>query len=230
MPELHVIAAGSLLDFAIDSISIPVGRIDFLYMHPLSFLEFLKALNQESLINEILTHEPSHPLIEPVDAKLQHYLGEYIAVGGMPEAVKNWVEKQDIFQCSAIHHQLANAYKQDFQKYSKKFQLKYVDLLFEQIPRYLSKPIKFHQLSSDYRKRELAPCLSLLEKANIICKVIHTAGNGIPLGAESDLEKFKIIFLDIAISQAILGADLREWLLKPSQKFINKGDIAEAFV
>ncbi len=230
MPQLHVVAAGSLLDFALENMSIPVGRISFLYMHPISFLEFLKALEQKLLISEILEHLPESPLSEPVHQKLLNYLGEYIAVGGMPEAVQCWIETRKLSDCSKIHQEIVTTYQQDFQKYTKKYQLKYVELLFNQIPRNMGSQIKFQNLSEDYRKRELLPCLDLLNKANIICKVSHTSGNGIPLGAEINPDKFKIIFLDIALCQSILGLDSKEWILQPNTEFINKGEIAEALI
>jgi predicted AAA+ superfamily ATPase len=230
MPDLHIIAAGSLVDFAIESISMPVGRISFLYMRPMSFLEFLKALKEELLLEEIINHNFTVPLAEPIHRKLLDYLGIYVGVGGMPEAVKCWIDTQTIANCSKVQQELIGAYRQDFQKYSKTAQLKYVEFLFNQVPRYLGKSIKFQRLSETYRKRELAPCLELLEKANIICKVTHTAGNGIPLGAEIVPEKFKLVFLDIALCLAILGADLKEWFLQPAQTFINKGEITESLI
>lgn len=229
-PQLHVIAAGSLIDFALEHISIPVGRISFLYMHPISFLEFLRALDQKLLITEILEHTPDLPLSEPVHQKLLNYLGDYIAVGGMPEAVQHWIETQKISGCKKIHQEIISTYQQDFQKYTKKYQLKYVELLFNQIPRSLGTAIKFQTLSETYRKRELLPCLELLNKANIIWSVHHSSGNGIPLGAEINLDKFKLIFLDIALCQSILGLDSKGWILGPQAEFINKGEIAEAFV
>jgi len=230
LPDLHVIAAGSLLDFALDSISVPVGRITYLYMHPMSFMEFLKAIQQELLIEEILNHKIETPMPEPVHDKLLEYLGVYMAVGGMPAAVKCWIETQDIAECVNVQYALADTYRQDFLKYSKRFQFKYINLLFEQIPSQLGNPVKYSSFSQEYRKRELEPCLELLHKANIIHKVLHSSGNGIPLGAEASFDKFKLIFLDIALSQVILGLDYKEWMLKPQQEFINKGAITEAFV
>lgn len=230
LPNLHVIAAGSLLDFALESISVPVGRITFLYMHPLSFIEFLKALGQELLIEEIINHAINIPLEDPVHQKLLEYLGIYMAVGGMPEAVQCWISSQDITECANVHHSLADTYRQDFQKYSKQFQLKYLNLLFEQIPSQLTKLIKYSHLSKEYRKRDLEPCLELLTKANIIHKILHSSGQGIPLGAEANVDKFKLIFLDIALSQAILGLDCKEWVLDPQHEFINKGALTEAMI
>ncbi len=230
LPELHVIAAGSLLDFSIDNVSVPVGRITFLYMHPMSFIEFLKAIGQKLLIEMILQQTTLEPISEPIHQKLLEHLAVYMAVGGMPEAIKRWVETGDIKECSRVHHALIDAYRQDFQKYSKKLQLKYVDLLFNKIPAQLGMAIKFSRFSEEYRKRELAPCLDLLNKANILYKVRHSSGNGVPLGAEADDDKYKLIFVDVALCQAILGVNLREWILQSEQEFINKGALAEAMI
>jgi predicted AAA+ superfamily ATPase len=230
IPDLHVIAAGSLLDFALENISIPVGRMEMFYLHPLSFLEFLKALKEDLLLKEIITHPVEQAIAEPIHKKLLGLLGNYMAIGGLPEAVQSWVAHQDIFACTNIQQAIANTYQQDFQKYAKKHQLKYVDLLFKNIPRQLGNAFRFNQVPGEYRKRDLQPSLELLIKANVAQQVFHTAGNGIPLGAEIKLDSFKTIFLDIALNQTILGLDRRLWLLDSSTEFINKGEITEAFV
>src|SRR5579872_2034230 len=90
MPELHVIAAGSLLDFAIEQVGIPVGRVDSLYMRPLSFIEFLCAMSSDILVEELLRHTSMDPTSDVIHNKILHVLGEYLAIGGMPEAVKSW--------------------------------------------------------------------------------------------------------------------------------------------
>jgi len=222
MPNLHVVAAGSLLDFALEEIGVPVGRVSFLHMYPMSFIEFLYAVKYDLLAQEILRHQLDIPLAEPIHSKALELLGIYMAVGGMPEAVQCWLDTQDLIACNTIHHQLINTYRQDFQKYAKKFQLKYVELLFNRIPLYLAQPFKYSNISKDYKKRELEPCLTLLLKAGIIHQVLYSAGNDIPIGAESNLDKFKTIFIDIALSQAILGLDTKNWILNPKQNFINK--------
>ncbi|MCK4870541.1 MAG: ATP-binding protein [Gammaproteobacteria bacterium] len=230
MPDLHVIAAGSLLDFALEQIGVPVGRISYLYLYPMSFIEFLSAVGEELLAAEILKHQVSEPITELIHQKSLELLGIYVAVGGMPEAVQCWKDSQDLFECSKIHNDLVENYRQDFQKYAKKYQIKYVDLLFDQIPRQMGQPFIYARVAGGYRKRELEPCLDLLEKAGMIHRVIHTAGNGVPLGAEANHEKFKVVFLDIALAQYILGYQARDWVLNPQTTFINKGELVEAFV
>jgi len=230
VPELHVIAAGSLLDFAIEQIGIPVGRVESLYLYPMSFLEFLFTMENDILVKEIISHPVDQPLSEPVHTMLLSLLGEYLAIGGMPGVVACWKETKDPSRCFALHHSLIDTYRQDFAKYAKKFQIKYVEALFNTIPQQLGKKFKYSSIDGDYRKRELVPGLDLLVTAGIAHKVTHSSGQGLPLGAGVNPEWYKIIFLDIALSQAVLGLDLEKWFLNPTQQFINKGELLEAFV
>lgn len=230
IPELHVVAAGSLLDFAIEQIGIPVGRVESLYLYPMSFLEFLVAMKNDIIVQEILSHPVDEPISEPVHNKILSLLGEYIAIGGMPQVVECWLETKDASRCFALHHALIDTYRQDFGKYAKKFQIKYVDLVFNTIPQQLGGKFKYSNIEGDYRKRELAPSLDLLVTAGVAHTVLQSSGQGIPLGAHVDPQCYKVIFLDIALGQALLGLDLEAWFLNPMQQFINKGEIIEAFV
>lgn len=230
MPELHLIAAGSLVDFAIEQIGIPVGRVEFLYMHPLSFIEYLAAKNHQNLAIEIINRNPTQPINDVIHDKALKLLGEYIAIGGMPAAIDAWITEQDIQLCNKILKNIKTAYEQDFSKYAKKHEIKYIDLLFQQIPSMICQHFKFSNLSTHFKKRELEPPLMLLEKAGIINRIIKSAGNGIPLGAEADFKKFKLIMHDIGLTQAILGLDLKDWFIEPLLAFVNKGNITESFV
>jgi uncharacterized protein len=230
IPELHVIAAGSLLDFALEQVGMPVGRIESLYVYPMSFLEFLSAIKGDILVPEILSHSVEQELSEPVHHKILSLLGEYIAIGGMPGVVACWAEAKDPIRCFALQHAIIDTYRNDFVKYAKKKQIKYVNDLFNNIPQQLGKKFKYSEIEGDFRKRELTPALDLLATAGIVHKVTHSSGQGIPLGANVDPQNYKVIFLDIALAQAILGLDLADWFLNPTQQFVNKGAIAESFV
>jgi hypothetical protein len=226
MPSLHVIAAGSLFDFALEKVGLPVGRVSSMYMYPISFLEFLAACGHSSFIEPIMEGEV---FSEVIHLKLMDLVGEYLAIGGMPEAVAKWVESRNPKECFQVHHNLIASYRQDFEKYAEKHQIKFVELLFRQIPHFIGEQFQYKNIHGEYRKRELAPCLDLLCKANVIHRINHSAGNGIPLGAEANLEWFKIILVDVALSQALLGFDLSTWFLQPGTEFVNRGKIAEAF-
>lgn len=227
MPELHVIAAGSLLDFALEEVGIPVGRVGMLYVYPLSFMEFLAATDNAHFIEAILREQALSKLNHD---KLLDLLGHYLAIGGLPEAVQAWAATKDPRASYEAQKQLIETYRLDFPKYAKKHQLPYLEILFSQIPHFIGDQFKYSAVHGEYKKRELAPCLDLLRRANVVHQVTHTAGNGIPLGAEVNLEHFKTIFLDVGISQALLGLDLDAWFLNPDKDFINQGTMAEAFV
>ncbi len=228
--DLHIIAAGSLIDFTIEEIGISVGRISSLYMYPLSFIEFLYAEREGILAQEILETDSFKPFNQLIHDKLLYLLGEYLAIGGMPEVVYKWQQTKNIFVCFDAHHALVDTYRQDFNKYAKQLQMKYVRLLFDYIPLSLGQKFKFSAVSQDYRKRELLPCFDLLVTAGIVHKVFQADAQGIPLGAQANLDDFKAIFLDVALSQTILGLNGRDWIINPLEQFVNKGALVEAFV
>lgn len=230
MPELHVVAAGSLLDFAIEAVGIPVGRVEFLYMYPLSFVEFILALEESILLKAIIEHPLDQPISTIAHDRLLRLIKEYMAIGGMPEVVYTWAQEKNALKCSKIQQTLINSYRQDFNKYAKTAQIKYLDILFDNIPLQLGKKFKYSAIPGEFRKRELVPCIDLLATAGVIHKVYDTAAQGVPLGAQIDPDSFKVIFLDVALAQTILGLDITEWLLSAEQPWVNKGEIVEAFV
>ncbi len=229
MQGLHVIAAGSLLDFAIEEVGVPVGRISSLFMHPLSFMEFLAALGHDMLIEAILDHQEGE-MPTTAHNKLLDLLGQYLAIGGMPEAVARWVKTKNPKESFEVHHDIIENYQMDFRKYAEKHQVKYLEQLYAQIPHLVGQQFQYKNVHGEYRKRELAPCLDLLCMANVVHRIYHTAAQGLPLGAGTNLEWFKLTFLDVAVCQAILGLDVSTWFLRPSATFVNRGMIAESFV
>lgn len=230
LPELHVIAAGSLLDFAIEQIGIPVGRVQSLYMHPVSFIEYLAASGEGLLVDEIMNHSIEQEIGGAVHDRILDLLGEYLALGGMPHSLQEWIEKKNPLDCAKIHRTLLNTYRQDFGKYARKLQVKYIELIFEKVPLQMGRKFKYSSVEGDYRKRELAPALDLLVTAGIAHKIFYTAGQGIPLGAQVDVQDYRAILLDVGLAQTELSLDLAGWFLNPFQEFINKGALVEAFV
>lgn len=229
MPDLHVVAAGSLVDFAISQVGMPVGRVTTLYVYPMSFLEFLVAIGHAGWVKVILEPKPAYPISEGLHNTLIELVGAYIAVGGMPEAVQAWVDKSLAHKVKQVHADLLFSYKQDFEKYAKQHQLKYLDLLYSKAILQIGKKFKFAQVG-EYKKRELAPALELLEKAGLYSPVMKSAGQGIPIGGQADIDDFKLIFLDVGLAQALLNFDITAWILESAPSFINKGEIIEAFV
>lgn len=230
MPNLHVIAAGSLLEFAIEKVGVPVGRISMFYMYPLSFMEYLVAQGYQLIAKEIVEHSMGAPMEEVIHQKILTLLGEYLSIGGMPEAVGRWIETKNPQLALNVLQQIAATYRQDFEKYARKAQVKYLELLYRQIPHLIGKEFSYREIHGEYRKRELAPGLELLERANIIHSIRHSSGQGIPIGADVDFETFKVIYLDVGLCQSILGSDVSDWFLRPLEAFENRGEIAEAFI
>ena len=230
MPELHVVAAGSLLEFQIEKIGIPVGRVSTMYMYPLTFPEFLAADHNDDYLSAIAGIFKENKINQAFHNRLTRLLGEYIAIGGMPEAVNCWTETKDYQECHQIHRSLIETFMQDFLKYSKKHQIKYIDRLFNEIPRMMGTKFKFSAISGEYRKRELDPALELLQKAGVIHKVYHTSGQGLPLGADINFNRFKTVFLDIALAQTVLNIATTSWILNPLEQITNRGGVVEAFV
>lgn len=230
MPQLHVIAAGSLIEFALEEIGLPVGRIKPFYLYPLSFMEFLTAKGEGMLREEIENHSPTEEFPGFFHQKLLGLLGEYMAVGGMPEAVVKWLETEDLATCNGVHQDLIDTFRQDFSKYARKRNQKYVEMVFNAIPRLMGKKFVFAAVSPDVRARELRPALDLLAKAGIAHIAHHSSANGLPLGAEINPLISKVSFLDIALAQAMLGIDGGKWILEPQQMVVNLGAVTEAFV
>jgi uncharacterized protein len=230
MPSLHVIAAGSLLDFQIEKIGVPVGRVEWLYLYPMSFIEFLYAVDHTLLAEKILNHHPDELMSDSTHNLALSLLGEYIAIGGMPAVVKCWRDSRDIADCGRLLHRIIQNYKQDFDKYARRSQVKYLDILFDHIPKLLGRKFKYSQVSQHYKARELEPSLAMLCMAGIATKVLESAGQGLPLGAQANDKHFKVLFLDIALSQVVLGFELGEWIIEPYKEFINQGELVEAFV
>ncbi len=226
MPELHVAAAGSLLDFAIEEVGLPVGRVTQLYMYPLSFLEFLVAMGHKEWAELIISKSP---LFDQLHEKLIDLVGIYLAIGGLPEAVTEWLETTTTREVRIIHEELLYAYVQDFGKYAKKHQIKYLDLVFKNAIKQLARKFMYSRIDG-YQTRELEPAIIMLAKAGILYQICQTAGQGIPIGAGANTQFFKIILLDVGLSQALLDYDLSVWITDPLNTFVNKGELVEAFV
>lgn len=229
-PELHLISAGSLIEFSIEKIGLPVGRISTLYIYPVSFFEYLKTVENEELILLVKETCSSFDINESFHARLLSRLGEYMAIGGMPEALNAWLNTKDISECVKVNNSLIDTFRQDFERYGKRHQIKYLDKIFNKIPSVVGEKFKFTKISDEHRKRELEPAMELLEKAGLIHRVYHTSANGFPLGAEVNFEKYKVIFIDIGLSHSLFGAGVKGWILNPLEEFVNRGSIAEAFV
>jgi predicted AAA+ superfamily ATPase len=224
-PELHIIAAGSLLDFALNKLGIPVGRVQFMQLYPLSFSEYLTAIGYQGIRDFLLKGE-NDPVIH--HQALEH-LKNYMWLGGMPAVIDAWIKDKDPNICQRIQDEIIESYQIDFHKYAKTHESPYVAKVFEAIPAMLGTKFVYSRVDKDSRSDVIKNALLLLDVAGIAKRCFHTSAQHPPLGAEASDKKFKVYYFDIGIAQRLLGLDVRQWLLKPLQ-LSNQGEMAEQLV
>lgn len=231
LPELPVVAAGSLLDFALanHSFSIPVGRISYMYLEPLSFEEFLDATGHCDLRTYLGEYNWQIHIPEAIHTQLIRLVKEYLIVGGMPTAVASWAKEKNLDLVSQIHIDLLATYRDDFSKYRGRLGLDRLDEVMLSVPHQLGKKFVYKEVSADISSASLKQALELLSKARICHKVVSTSANGLPLGAEGDERCFKIIMLDCGLCSASLGLSLHQLGSISELSLINSGGIAEQF-
>ncbi|MBA3816803.1 MAG: ATP-binding protein [Parachlamydiaceae bacterium] len=213
LPELHVIAAGSLLEFTLEKLGMAVGRVDYLFLYPLSFMEFLTA-NQRDDLRQNIERENIDPATHAV---ILDYLRNYMWLGGMPAVVDIWLSHKDSSLCQRVQDRIIKTYIDDFQKYAKSHQVEHIGHVFSSIPKQLGKKFKYIKVDPDAKTYPIKQALHLLNKAGITYQCFHTAAQSYPLGAEVDEKKFKVFFFDIGIAHRILGLDLSEWVTHPME-------------
>lgn len=229
MPHLHIIGAGSLLEFALQSseFKMPVGRIHFLYLEPLSFSEFLDA-SGNGQIREYLNKEEN-----TVDTNVHHKLLEllrvYLILGGMPAVLKEYFKSKDMLNCQNIQTALLQTYRSDFGKYAKTSDHKYLKKVFDSAPRLIGQRVKYVNIDKESKSRDLKEALDLLALAGVIKPIYLTSASGLPLAAQINENKFKLNFLDVGLMQNSCGLQSQ---LSVSNDFmqINSGAVAEQFV
>jgi uncharacterized protein len=231
MPDLHVVAAGSLLEFAISKIpSYGVGRISSLFMYPMTFEEYLIAIEEHQL-NKIIHNGSFTKPVDPVfHEKALDKLRTYLLIGGMPAVVESYRLEKNIRQCMIIIDELLTNIRDDFSKYKERVSISQLLETFNSIAHQAGRKFKYSNVSKDTTNHTIKKSLDLLTMASIAYKIYHTSARGIPLGAQINLKKFKVIIHDCGIYNRILGLDLSDHLIKSTIELINKGSIAELFV
>jgi predicted AAA+ superfamily ATPase len=230
-PNLHIIAAGSLLEFALAELpSFGVGRVRSLFMYPFSFIEFLGALNEKRLVSMLQQANPSKPINLIFHEKLKIYLKKFLIIGGMPQAVQTYVVSGDLLEVQRILDDLIITIQADFVKYKKKIPPASIKTIFESIVNQVGKKYKFTNDFTSLTIVIIKQVIDLLEMAGLVYPVTHSSSNGIPIGAEINPKKTKLLIFDTGIYQRILGLNVADLLLKDDVEVINKGNIAELFV
>lgn len=234
-PGLHVIAAGSLLEFTLQELpTYGVGRIHTLFMYPMTFDEFLNANNENGLISMKRQADSQHPLDAAFHEKLIEYFRIYLLVGGMPEAVLAWIKTHNFNQCSHIQEDIILTYEDDFSKYKKRVSPDLLRTTLHGICHQPGEKITFKQISADYRSSQIREAVRLLTLAGLVIPVIATSGNGIPLDAEANEKNMKILLLDSGLLLSVLQLEgnlaqhLVELIMTGSpQDLVKKGGLVE---
>lgn len=235
-PELHVIAAGSLLEFTLNELpTFGVGRIRSLFMYPMTFDEFLVATGNVGLI---AARDYANKIRVPLDAPFHETFVElfrtYLLVGGMPEAVVAWVKSGDFLRCHRIQQDIVLTYEDDFSKYKSKINPELLRITMRGVCHQIGEVIKYNAISSDYRSQQIKNALEMLTLAGIISPVYASSANGLPLDAEIKEHRTKYLFIDSGLLLSILQLDgatskhlVEKIMTGNPQDLVNKGNITE---
>jgi len=231
MPALHVIGAGSLLEFTLNdkNFRMPVGRVQSLYLKPLSFIEYLSAAGYQQLRDYLSAITLQTPVNTAIHQHLLKLVREYMILGGMPAVIQEYLQNKNLNECQQIQSALLNSYRYDFGKYAPLTDHQYLQRLFEKAPGLIAKHFQYVKVDPDMRSRDIKTALQMLRHANLIYLVYSTASTGIPLISLINEKKFKLLFLDVGLVQR---ADklATELLLENDLLLVNRGALAEQFV
>ncbi|CAC9632803.1 ATP-binding protein [thiotrophic endosymbiont of Bathymodiolus puteoserpentis (Logatchev)] len=231
LPKLHIIVAGSLLDFALyfPTYSMPVGRISYMYLQPMGFVEFLLAIKKNKLADYLKNWRLGVEIPNALHQSLMSAFKEFMIVGGMPEAVKTYAKTASLKQTELVKQDLLATFQDDFSKYTQSNNTILLRKIFSTIPTIVGNKIKYSSLSKDHRATEVAKMIDLLVSARIASKVVHSSANGVPLAAEAKHKFYKLIFLDVGLISSVLNLDYQAFI-NTDIMMVNAGMLAEQWV
>lgn len=235
LPGLHVIAAGSLLEFALRSMpSYGVGRVSSIFMYPMAFNEFLHAMGKEEWARAVADADSGHPLFEALYKEITTLYRTFLMVGGMPASVDAWVQTRDFSQCVAELSDIQQTYYDDFSKYHDRISPDLLRDTLRSVVMQSGSKFSFGKVHGDHRSEEVRKALDLLAAAGLIKPVRMTAANGLPLGAEVNDKFTRYIYLDTGLMLRVLdldfggAGDVASMILIGEQAdLVNKGKVAE---
>ncbi|MDM8537955.1 AAA family ATPase [Desulfobacterales bacterium HSG17] len=228
MPELHVVAAGSLLEFAFAEISIPVGRVQYLHLHPMTFYEYLLAMGKVPMAEYAITSsEHVSPTIQQTILK---ELRSYFFIGGMPESVKTWRDSGSMLETFQVQSEILESYRDDFSKYKPHIDTLCLDAVFLNVAKSVGEQLKYTRLNDNHSGQMNRKAFDLLAKARIIQKIPVCNPSGLPLGATANPKKFKASVLDIGLMQRISQVPVELELQQTKLLAMYQGKLAEQFV
>ncbi len=231
-PDIHVIAAGSLLEFALTepSFAVPVGRIEYLYLGPMTFEEFLLAQGKERLVSFIRSFEFPATIPDPLHHQLLDAVRQYLVVGGMPASVFAYTRSASLADTESEKQSILETFAEDFGKYVRRADPDRLHKVFTRLPLLIGQRLKYAHIDRDDQARNLAHALSLLCKALVAWRVHHSVCNGVPLRAEIKETVFKPLFLDVGLMSSACGLNLLDFTSATDVLQVNQGSVCEQFV
>lgn len=231
-PEYRVILTGSLLEFtlAADNYSFPVGRVEFLYLGPMTFEEYLSGTGNHNAVELLQQTRVDEPLNEALHNTFLNHLRDYLIVGGMPESINTFRETQSWLEVERVKQTITTTYQADFHKYAGKADIHLLNQVVSAIPLHLGKKIIYSRLAQGRRSEQVREAIDLLELARVIQRCYHSSGDGLPLAAQQKNNHFKLLFLDVGLIQSMLGISLTAIEATREINEIAKGSLAEQFI
>ena len=230
MAELPVVAAGSLLEFTLadHEFSMPVGRVEYLHLGPVRFSEFLGEADS-GLIPYLEAAGRFEDIPDTAHARLVERLREFLFVGGMPEAVREFLESGSLTGVREVQRSIVETYQDDFAKYARREELVRLHGVFQRIPGNIGRKIKYVNLSREDLSRETKACVDLLVRAQICHRVPASHCSGLPLAAGENTKSFKLISMDVGIVNFLSGGRWESLSQATAQTLVNEGALAEQF-
>ncbi len=228
MNEIHVIAAGSLLEFALSKISFPVGRVQFLNMYPMTFAEYLMATKNHTAL-EIITSKPEK-LHEQVHTSILNELKTYFFIGGMPESIQVFIDSNSIAESFDVHKELITTFQEDFSKYAPYADKHCLNDVFKNVSKNIGNQIKYTHLSQSFSSPTIKKSFETLLKARIINKIPSLKNITPPFNLNLSLKKFKTLLLDIGLWQHLTGISNYTELVGADLSNVYRGALAEQFI
>ena len=232
MSDLPVLAAGSLLDFALADhrFSMPVGRVAYLPMGPMTFTEFLRAVDEGKLTSLITAFEFERDLDPVIHNRLMELLRTYFVTGGMPEAVQAFARSRRLRDVIDVHNSIIDTYREDFPKYVGSRSLPRIVNVFNFTARNIGKKVKYIHFSRGDKAATIREDIELLCMARVLSKVVHSHSNGLPLQADAESRVYKLIFMDIGLMNAVCGLGWTAIESMSDSRLVNEGAMAEQFI
>ena len=231
-PEYAIVAAGSLLGIALhEGTSFPVGKVDFMELHPMSFSEFLRAVGEEGLADALQGDD--YTLVNSFAPKYTELLRRYYYVGGMPEVVAEYAENGDFFEVQRLQRQILDYYMEDFSKHAPERDVPRIHMVWNSIPAQLARENRkflYGSLREGARAKDFEIAIQWLEDCGLIHRSYRVKKPGMPLNAYADMSAFKMYMLDVGL--LVAKSELApEVLLQGNRMFTEfKGALTEQFV